>query len=83
MPAPVSTIRKDPIEPGQTLYLEKPVNRLDYVRCVQRMLGIEEAKEEAEKISLKEALEKQLRSADPDALRRALEALGKKTSSPD
>jgi CheY-like chemotaxis protein len=81
MPAPVSTIRKDPIEPGQTLYLEKPVNRLDYVRCVQRMLGLEEAKEEAEATSLKDKLEQQIRNADPDALRRALEALGKKESS--
>lgn len=82
MPAPVSTIRKEPVDQGQTLYLEKPVNRLDYVRCVHRMLGIEEAKEEAEKITLKEELEKQLRTADPDALRRALEALGGETFLP-
>jgi CheY-like chemotaxis protein len=78
MPAPVSTIQKDEVEPGTTIYLEKPVNRLDYVRCVQRMLGIEEEKVEAEKITLKEQLEQQIRAADPDALKRALEALGKK-----
>jgi len=82
MPSPVSTIQKEEVEPGQTIYLEKPVKRLDYIRCVQRMLGLEEAREEAEKMTLKDELEKQLRKADPDALRRALEALGKKSSSP-
>ncbi len=82
MPAHVSTIQKEDVEPGTAIYLEKPVNRLDYVRCVQRMLGIEEAREEVEKMGLKEELEKQIRTADPDALRRALEALDKGRTPP-
>jgi CheY-like chemotaxis protein len=76
MPAPVSTIRKDDVEPGTAVYLEKPVSRVEYVQCVQRLLGLEEEKQEAEKHELKDKLEEQLRGADPEALRRALEALG-------
>jgi hypothetical protein len=82
MPAPVSTIQKEEVEPGTTVYLEKPVKRLDYVRCVQRMLGIDEEGEEADKIDLREKLEQQIRSADPEALRRALAALGKGSAPP-
>ncbi len=82
MPAPVSTIQKEEVEPGTTVYLEKPVKRLDYVRCVQRMLGIDEEGEEADKIDLREKLEQQIRSADPEALRRALTALGKGSAPP-
>ena len=60
---------------GPGLYLEKPVSPLAYVRCVQRALGLEESEETATKISLKEELEQRLQGADPEALRRALEAL--------
>ena len=62
---------------GPGLYLEKPVSPLSYVRCVQRALGLEESEEAADKISLKEELEERLKGADPEALRRALAALGK------
>ena len=62
---------------GPGLYLEKPVSPLAYVRCVQRALGLEESEEAASKISLKEELDKRLKGADADALRRALEALDK------
>ena len=62
---------------GPGLYLEKPVSPLAYVRCVQRALGLEESQESANKISLKEELEQRLKGADPEALRRALEALDK------
>ena len=62
---------------GPGLYLEKPVSPLSYVRCVQRALGLEESEEATDKISLKEELEERLKGADPEALRRALTALGK------
>jgi CheY-like chemotaxis protein len=41
---------------GPGVYLEKPVKPLDYVRCVQRALGIEETEDKMEKISLQEQL---------------------------
>lgn len=63
---------------GPGLYLEKPVSPLAYVRCVQRALGLEESEETANKISLKEELDKRLKGADAEALRRALEALDKR-----
>lgn len=62
---------------GPGLYLEKPVSPLAYVRCVQHALGLEESEEATDKISLKEELEKRLKGADPEALRRALKALDK------
>ncbi len=60
---------------GPGIYLEKPVKPLDFVRCVQRALGIEETKDDEERISLQEELQEQLPKAEPHALRRALEAL--------
>ena len=63
---------------GPGVYLEKPVKPLDYVRCVQRALGIEETKEVEDKIGLQEELKQQLAKAEPHALRRALESLKKK-----
>ncbi len=64
---------------GPGVYLEKPVKPLDYVRCVQQAVGIEETEEVGEKISLQEELQEQLSHAEPHALRRALAALKKKT----
>jgi len=64
---------------GPGVYLEKPVKPLDDVRCVQRALGIEESPESEDRISLQEELQKALPSAEPHALRRALEALKKET----
>lgn len=63
---------------GPGTYLEKPVNALTYVRSIQRALGIEETEETADKIALKEQLQKSLQNASPEALRKALAALGKK-----
>ena len=60
---------------GPGVYLEKPVKPLDYVRCVQRALGIEETGEDEDRISLQEELQRHLPEAEPHALRRALEAL--------
>jgi CheY-like chemotaxis protein len=62
---------------GPGTYLEKPVNPLSYIRSIQRALGIEESKQTEDKLSLREALQKELQSANPDALRKALEALKK------
>ncbi len=62
---------------GPGTYLEKPVKPLTYVQSIQRALGIEEAEETADRINLKEELRNSLRSASPEALRKALEALKK------
>ncbi|MCG6956160.1 MAG: response regulator [Gemmatimonadetes bacterium] len=62
---------------GPGVFLEKPVKPLDYVRCVQRALGIEETTEDDDRVSLQEELRRQLPAAEPHALRRALEALRK------
>ena len=60
---------------GPGTYLEKPVNPLTYVRSVQRALGLEEAAEAEDRLGLKDELEKSLRGASVDALRRALAAV--------
>ena len=65
---------------GPGVYLEKPVKPLDYVRCVQRALGIEETEEAEDRIGLQEELRRELAQAEPHALRRALESLKKNQS---
>lgn len=60
---------------GFGTYLEKPVNPLNYVRSIQRALGIEQTEETADRINLKEQLQQSLCNASPDALRRALDTL--------
>jgi CheY-like chemotaxis protein len=62
---------------GPGTYLEKPVSPDSYVRAIQRALGIEESRELLEKRNLKDELVKSLQAASPEAMRRALEALGK------
>jgi response regulator RpfG family c-di-GMP phosphodiesterase len=64
---------------GPGTYLEKPVNPLTYVRSIQRALGIEETTETADKINLREELQKSMQSASAEALRKALEALKNKS----
>jgi CheY-like chemotaxis protein len=68
---------------GPGVYLEKPVKPLDYVRCVQRAVGIEETEDDADRISLQDELKQHLPTAEPHALRRALEALKKKAPQND
>ena len=63
---------------GPGTYLEKPVNPANYVRGIQRALGIEESADATEKTNLKEELQKSLQDASPEALRVALEALKEK-----
>ncbi len=62
---------------GPGIYLEKPISPLSYVRAIQRALGIGDSNGVEEKLNLKAELEKSLQSADPEAMRRALEALQK------
>jgi CheY-like chemotaxis protein len=62
---------------GPGTYLEKPVSPEAYVRAIQRALGIEESDESRAKRDLKEELDRSLRSASPEAMRLALEALSK------
>lgn len=62
---------------GPGVYLEKPVKPLDYVRCVQRALGIEETSQDEDRAGLQDELRRRLSGAEPHALRRALEALRK------
>ncbi|UCG53688.1 MAG: response regulator [Candidatus Latescibacterota bacterium] len=74
-------IMENKVISGPGVYLEKPVKPHDYVRCVQRALGIEETVETEEKIGIKEELEQEMRKASPDSLKRALEVLRRKKSS--
>ena len=68
---------------GPGVYLEKPVKPSDYVRCVQRAVGIEETEDVEDRINLQEELKQQLAKAEPHALRRALESLKKKKPTDD
>jgi CheY-like chemotaxis protein len=60
---------------GPGVHLEKPVKPLDYVRCVQQALGIEQTPDDGERVRLQQELRDSLPAAEPHALRRALEAL--------
>jgi CheY-like chemotaxis protein len=70
-------IMRNRIVSGPGAYLEKPVRPLDYVRCVQRALGIAETEEGEERIGLQEEVKQRLATAEPQALRRALEILSR------
>jgi CheY-like chemotaxis protein len=60
---------------GPGTYLEKPVDPLNYVRSIQRALGLEETPRAGERIGLKQELEDRMQKASPEALRQALELL--------
>ncbi len=60
---------------GPGTYLEKPVKPLDYVRSVQRALGIEETPEVVDSLEIKDKLLERIKGADPAALQKALDAL--------
>ena len=74
----LSDLLKNRIMSGPGVYLEKPVRPQTYVRSIQRALGIEESDEVADRISLRQELESQIRGASPEALLQALEALKNK-----
>jgi len=68
---------------GPGVYLEKPVNPKKYVATVCKLLDIEPPKgfeidEEQDPDMLRNKLTSSLRDADPEALKRALDALNKK-----
>jgi len=62
---------------GSGVYLEKPVKASKYVEAVQRALGIETHLHVEDKIELKEELQDAIQNADPEELRKALDALKK------
>jgi CheY-like chemotaxis protein len=61
---------------GPGTYLEKPVSPDAYVSAIKRALGLEE-NEQGEEKRLREELDKSLRDASPETMRRALEVLNK------
>jgi CheY-like chemotaxis protein len=73
----------DKVISGPGVYLEKPVRPTDYVRFVQRALGIEETPEAEDQVSLKDELREEISQAEPHALRRALAALKSKEPNPE
>lgn len=67
---------------GPGVYLEKPVNPKKYVATVCKLIGIDtpkgfEVDENEDPDMLRNKLSSSLRDADPDALKRALDALNK------
>jgi two-component system alkaline phosphatase synthesis response regulator PhoP len=62
---------------GPGTYLEKPVDPRNYVRSVQRALGVEVTPEITEKAGLRDEVEQSLRGATAEQLRSALAALKK------
>jgi CheY-like chemotaxis protein len=60
---------------GPGIYLEKPVNPVTYVQSIQRALGLEVSKETDDRLSLKEALQDEMKGASKQALKEALKAL--------
>ena len=71
-------ILADKVISGPGTYLEKPVRPTDYVRSVQRALGIEETPDASARTDLKDEIQQQIANASPNALRRALAALTNK-----
>jgi CheY-like chemotaxis protein len=62
---------------GPGTYLEKPVDPRNYVRSIQRTLGVEVSPETNEKVELRDEVEQSLRGATAEQLRSALAALKK------
>ncbi len=60
---------------GPGVYLEKPVNPVTYVQSIQRALGLPLSPETDDRLTLKEALQDQMKSAPKEALEEALKAL--------
>jgi CheY-like chemotaxis protein len=64
---------------GQGIYLEKPVKPKTYVAAVSKLLGMEPPEIKADDPdNLRGEISKSLAGADPEALKRALDALKKK-----
>ena len=74
----IESMLADKVISGPGTYLEKPVRPTDYVRSVQRALGIEETPDASARTDLKDEIQQQIANASPNALRRALAALTNK-----
>jgi CheY-like chemotaxis protein len=66
------------IAEGPGRLLQKPVKPIDFVRCVQTALGVDEGEDVEAKLLLKDQMRKMMAGADSDSLRSAMEALKKK-----
>jgi CheY-like chemotaxis protein len=60
---------------GPGRLLQKPVKPIDFVRCVQTALDVEEGENVEAKLLLKDQMRKMMTGADSEALRSAMEAL--------
>lgn len=63
------------IAEGPGKFLRKPVKPVDYVRCIQEALGIDESEGLESKLAVKGEMEKLMKGASPTALKAALDAL--------
>ncbi|MDP8208175.1 MAG: response regulator [Candidatus Electryonea clarkiae] len=63
---------------GPGIYLEKPVKPVTYVAAVRKLLGMEESSKKVDPQGLKDEIKDSLESADPEALKKALDALRNK-----
>jgi CheY-like chemotaxis protein len=63
------------IAEGPGRLLQKPVKPIDFVRCVQQALQVDEGEDVEAKLMLKDKMRKMMAGADSDALRSAMEAL--------
>jgi len=79
--ADLDDIMENRVISGPGVYLEKPIKPIDYVRSIQRTLGLEETPDDENRINLQEEIEEELSRAEPHALRRALAALKEKDTS--
>jgi len=64
---------------GPGRLLTKPVKPIDFVRCVQDALGVEEGEGVEARLTLKDQLRSMMASADPEALQAAMKSLREKS----
>ena len=63
------------IAEGPGKLLQKPVRPIDFIRCVQEALGVQEEENVEARLMLKDQMRRMMESAGPDALRAAMEAM--------
>lgn len=64
---------------GPGRLLTKPVKPIDFVRCVQDALGVEEGEGVEARLTLKDQLRSMMAGADPEALQAAMKSLREKS----
>lgn len=67
------------IAEGPGRLLTKPVKPIDFVRCVQDALGVEEGEGVEARLTLKDQLRSMMAGADPEALQAAMKSLREKS----